>query len=191
MSGPLDRTREAVLSAAAREAELLGAAARESLRRATDAFRSETEAALAARLAAAEAALQEKNRRAVAQARREGRLKALAARNRALDEIFARAGKAILDLPAAARREVLRRWLAECDQPLEGEVFPAAADRPVIAELVAEANGGRPPAAQLRLSAQDASVSTGFVLKTETYEVRRSLEDWLEEKKRELAMELG
>jgi len=191
MSQALDRTRSAVLGVAAGEADSLKAAARESLRRATDAFGAQTESALAARIAAAEAALQEKNRRAVAQARREGRLQALAARNQGLDEIFARAGQTILGLPAELRRDVLRRWLAECDRALGGEVLPAASDRPALAKLVAEANSRRSPAAQLRLSDRDAPFSTGFVLKTDAYEVRRSLEDWLEEKKRELAINLG
>jgi vacuolar-type H+-ATPase subunit E/Vma4 len=190
MSGSLDRTRETVLRAAAQEAESLRAASRESLRREMERIRTEAQSALARRLGEAEAALGENNRRALAQSRREGRLRVLAARNRAAEEIFARAAREILALPADARRDVLRRWLGEGDANLGGEVLPAAADRPVLAQLVAEATGRFGPAVQLRLSDRDAPFSTGFVLKTDTYEVRRSLEDWLDEKKREIAPEL-
>ena len=191
MSDPVEKARAAVLVAARREADALREAARESLRRATEEFRARTAAALAERLAAAEAALREKNRRAVAQARREGRLRVLSARNRALDEVFARAGKEILALPAEARREVLRRRLGECARDLGGEVLPAAADRPLLAGLIAEENRSRPPAGQLRLSGSDAPFATGFVLRTATYEIRRSLEGWLMEKRRETAPDLG
>lgn len=190
MKEAIEKSRGSVLAAAAKEAAALRAGAREELTRELAKVLSEEKAKLKARLAAAEAALAELSRRALSQARREGRLQVLQTRNQAIAEIFDRVRGEILALPAEKHRDVLRIWLAACDPAAGGEVLPAARDREILRGLVEEMNAARPASSRLALSVRDAPGATGFILKTETYEINRSLEDWLAEKKRDLAPRL-
>ena len=69
-------------------------------------------------------------------------------------------------------------------------MVPAERDAALVGELVREANASRPAEAAFTMSGARAPFESGFVVRTAQYVVERSLDGWLEERKREMAPRL-
>ncbi len=133
---------------------------------------------------------EQENAREIARARQSSRLALLDARNKIIDEVFAQVRREVLHLPQERYRKVLRAWLAEIEPASGGEIIAAPRDASMLEALVKEANGGRGAESQLVISKEKAPFESGFVFRTPRYEVKKSLDSWIEEQKREMSPQI-
>jgi len=128
--------------------------------------------------------------REIARAQQASRLALLGTRNRVIDEIFARVREEALQLPRERHGKMLRAWLAEIDSSSGGEIIAAPRDAHALEALVREANRGRGSESRLALSGEKATFESGFIFRTPRYEVKKSLDSWLEEQKMEMSPQI-
>ncbi len=187
MNKALEKIRRSILAEAEEEAARVVAEARAGLEQLLRGVEEEEERKVASGIEEERARLAREGFREISRAQRGARLALLAARNRVIDGIFSRVREEALRLPPERYREILRRWLSEADAPGGGEVLAAARDAAVVEGLVAELNRSRPPGAALRFSDARAPFESGVVVRTARFEIGRSLDEWIAEKRRELA----
>ncbi|MDD5556297.1 MAG: V-type ATP synthase subunit E family protein [bacterium] len=185
MTGALDPVRAAVLAEAEAEAARIAAEARAQLDRLLAEGRREDEERARVRLEEERAAIEGEAMREVARARREARMALLAARNRVLDEVMKGAREELLRTSPERYGAMLRRWIEGIDAPEGGEIVPGAEDAEVVAEIAGDLNRERPAGRRLSVSAERAPFERGFLFRTARFGVERSLDGWLEERKRE------
>lgn len=187
MKKSVEQIREAVQAEAAAEAARILQEARAQVERLLDdARRAEEEKGLARRDAERTRREQEVARE-IARAQQSSRLALLEARNRVIDRVFARVREEIFRLPPEQYVKMLRAWLLELDLSSAGEIVAAPRDARALATLIEEANKARARELQLALSGEAAPFESGFIFRTARYEIEKSLDAWLEERKAEMA----
>ncbi len=180
-----------VLDTARREAERIVEKARLSaqsrLKAAEEAIAAETER----RVQAACRAIDEECARQLGKVRGTQSKELLEARNRRLKDVIAAARK--LALSDAARYEALMaRLLEEAAAPgTAGRVLTHAEDRALFKKLVDALNAKRGANAKLALDDAALPARGGFILRTEAYDVDRTLDTLLADRERVMAPELA
>ncbi|MEJ2745520.1 MAG: V-type ATP synthase subunit E family protein [bacterium] len=187
MKKSVERIRETVRVEASTEAARILKEAREQVERLLgDARRAEEEKGRARR-DAERARCEREVSREIARAHQASRLALLGARNRAIDEIFAKVREEVLNLSPERYVKMLRVWFAELDSSSGGEIIAASRDTRSLATLIEEANKGRAHESRLTLSKETAPFESGFIFRTARYEVEISLDSWLGERKAEMS----
>lgn len=187
MKKSVEKIRGAVSAEASAEAARILQEARAEVKRLLDeAGRAEEDKFLSMR-DAERARCEQELAREVARAQQASRLALLEARNRAIDRIFAGVRGEVLRLPPEQYVKMLRAWIVEIDASSAGEIVAAPRDARSLATLIEEANASRAREAHLTLSNETAPFESGFIFRTARYEVEKSLDAWLEERKAETA----
>lgn len=162
--------KKAVLDAARGEAERLIAQARAAAQSAHKQATEQAERAAAARLEQARQQAAQEHLQALAVRERENRLETLAAKNRLLEQAFARAADAFRALPLEGLKELYRRELAAID--LQEAVLRVP--RGTRAEFEALASK------RCRVE-EDPSLEAGYVVERKDFRLDRSLAARLDE----------
>ncbi|MCX6357050.1 MAG: V-type ATP synthase subunit E family protein [Candidatus Aureabacteria bacterium] len=190
MNQAVERIQQAVRAEAGAEAARLRAEAQRQLDQLVSGCRREEEEKGRAAATAERARCEQIKFREISRAQRQARLDELAARNNAIDRIFQQVREEVLKLTSAHYKKLLLKWLGEPEAAEGGELIPSQRDEKVMAEILTEINAARPREAQFVLSKTRATFHAGFALRTPRYEITRSLDGWLDEKKREMAPRL-
>ena len=187
MKKAVEQIRGAVHAEASAEAARILQEARAQVERLFDDARRAEEDKGLARRDAERIRREQEAAREIARAQQASRLALLEARNRVIDRIFARVREDIFRLHPERHVKMLRAWLAELDPSSAGEIVAAPRDARALATLIEEANRARAREARITLSGETAPLESGFIFRTARYEIEKSLDAWLVERKAEMS----
>ncbi len=187
MKKAVEQIRGAVHAEASAEAARILQEARAQVERLFDDARRAEEDKGLARRDAERIRREQEAAREIARAQQASRLALLEARNRVIDRIFARVREDIFRLHPERHVKMLRAWLAELDPSSAGEIVAAPRDARALATLIEEANRARAREARITLSGETAPFESGFIFRTARYEIEKSLDAWLVERKAEMS----
>ena len=187
MKKAVEQIRGAVHAEASAEAARILQEARAQVERLFDDARRAEEDKGLARRDAERIRREQEAAREIARAQQASRLALLEARNRVIDRIFARVREDIFRLHPERHVKMLRAWLAALDPSAAGEIVAAPRDARALATLIEEANRARAREARITLSGETAPFESGFIFRTARYEIEKSLDAWLVERKAEMS----
>ena len=144
------------------------------------------------RMAEAEQHEQDKKNRSIIALRSALGMELLSAKNAAIDQVFDEAVAKLVGLPSGGYKVLLLKWLGKAALDDPAELVLNASDREALGRELADlANKGRDAAAAITLAEESAEISGGFVLRTERYEIDRSLDSIIANLKEDMAPEIA
>jgi len=188
----VENIRNAISADAEREADRIRQAGRnradEKFRQGRQSLQREFER----RIADAEQLEQDKKNRSVIALRSARGMEVLSAKNAVIDEVFDKAVEKLVGLPSGGYKELLLKWLGDAATGDPAELVLNARDKQAIGpELLDRTNKGRNEGSAVTLAEESAEISGGFVLRTERYEIDRTLDSIIADLKEDMAPEIA
>jgi len=166
----VERVRQAVMAQAEAEAAKIVAEAKAEAEARAARARQAGEAALEEARRAAEAGAAREKARQLSRVRHEGRLRALAARNEKIDEVFRRAADALLALPDAEYMKVMESWLKALPPASGGLLRVAPRDvKRFDGAFLNRINAARDEQSRFAGVEADPAITGGFVVEAESF----------------------
>jgi len=188
----LDNISRAVLEAAQNEADHILKAARKNADEKAAAARTAAEHDAERRYQSAIRAVNEDLARQLIQVRGAANKEILAKKNERLRQVFESARQKILAMPGPEYADTMRSLLERSVGQQGGLVRVHPQDEKLFAQLLADLNKGRTPAAELKLDAANPLENRGgFMFVGDAYEVDQTLATLLGDIERELAPQIA
>ncbi|HUW32841.1 MAG TPA: V-type ATP synthase subunit E [Planctomycetota bacterium] len=188
----VDRIKTAILSEAGKEAERIRTAGRKKADEKFRAAEHQLTARLRQRLQDAEQHQRDLANRGTVTLRSQLSMELLAAKNELVDKVVDKALDNVVNLPNNGYRVLLMKWLKNAPQGEPGELVLNERDRKAFGQqLVSDLNRVRAKEAALVLGQQALPIRGGFVLRTERYEIDRTLDSLIVKLKEEMAPEIA
>jgi V/A-type H+-transporting ATPase subunit E len=171
----IERIRNYIIENARKEAEQIIKTAEERFCNETESAKLSMDKKYQEMLQADEKHLMENMKRFLSRLKSDCKMELLEVKNRVIDGVLERAISRIQSLPDNDYLTLMRKWLANVTDHLEGELFVNAADlKRIPNNFIDDLNRNRK--AKVCLSKNAVDVKGGFILKTRNYEIDYSLD---------------
>jgi len=191
----VENIKNAILADAGKEAERIREVAQKRADEKVRAAKRQLQQAFERRVREAQQHHEDLKNRAIIALRSTLSMELLSAKNAAIDEAFAEAVRRVVNLPDDGYRKLLLKWLKEAAPDGSAHLVLAERDRNAFGRwLVDEINAARPAEKAISLDEDPGElgeIAGGFILRTEKYEVDRSLDSIVSKLEEEMAPEIA
>lgn len=171
----LERITRSILDDAEREATRILHAAQVAIQHKIASVKEELKRNFAERLKAVEVEFEEKKAIELSNLRASYRQQLLEIKNAVIDDVFKRAMQQVTSLSDERYLSIIEKWLQAIST--SGQISISSKDsKRITNEFISRINQSRKESLRLSLSKDFATISGGFILKTEKFEIDRSLE---------------